>query len=98
MTKRPTATILPFPGPKRPASLPENPPCPRGWRSLIGVTLYHMDGREWRGAGFYSPVEAWNCVVESVALEYGCDVEEVGVQEDFGGDIVTYDGFPLYRL
>lgn len=62
--------------------------------------LLHLDGREWASAGFMGPGDAWGWIVESVAAECECAEDDVHCVEDpeGGGDLVTVDGLPCYRI
>lgn len=64
------------------------------------VRLLHLDGREWASAGFIGPYDAWGWIVDSVVAEHGVHEDDVGCLEDpeGGGDLVTVDGLPLYRI
>jgi hypothetical protein len=67
------------------------------------VTLNHLDGRHFATAGFSGGCagDSWAWIVETVAHELGCGEEQVGCMEgseDEGGDFVTVDGLPCYKI
>lgn len=80
------------------ALVPRNRPTP----STRTVQLLHLDGRKWCSAGFMPGLASapWAWICEVVAAECECAEEDVGCAEDEegGGDFVTVDGMPVYRV
>jgi hypothetical protein len=72
--------------------------------SLRHVTLLHLDGRQFATAGFLPGLasDPWAWICETVATELDVSEEAVGCLEpdesDGGGDFVTVDGLPVYRV
>lgn len=70
------------------------------------VRLLHLDGRPFASAGFpvavRDPGAPWAWIAETVAHEQRCDEDQVGCIEpdndELAGDLVTVDGFPVYRV
>jgi hypothetical protein len=72
------------------------------------VRLVRLDGTEFARAGFPvsgppDPGAPWAWIVETVAAELGVPESQVGClepdnDEDGGGDYVTVDGLPVYRV
>jgi hypothetical protein len=81
------------------ALVPKNAPIP----TMRHVTLLTLDGRQFATAGFLPGLASapWAWICETVVAECGCDEEDVGCQEageEGGGDLVTVDGLPVYRV
>jgi hypothetical protein len=76
-----TATLLAF------------PPQPG---ILSTVNLLRLDGTPFRSQSFLPshPEAAWSWIVEVVAAELDCALEEVGATDD----AVTVDGLPCYMV
>lgn len=72
------------------------------------VRLLRLDGTEFASAGFPvtgrpDPGAPWAWIQETVAHELGVAEDSVGClepdnDEDAGGDYVTVDGLPVYRV
>jgi hypothetical protein len=71
------------------------------------VHLVHLDGRPFASAGFPCNVRdagaPWAWIQETVAHEQGVREDDVGCIEpdndaEQQGDLVTVDGFPVYRV
>jgi hypothetical protein len=81
-----------------PASLPNNVVMLRPTHRT--VRLVTLDGRELASADFCGPESAWSWIADTAAREVGCAPDDVHCLEDpgNGGDLVTVDGLPVYRI
>jgi hypothetical protein len=82
------------------ALVPKTRPAPQ----TRTVSLLHLDGRPFCSAGFLPGLASapWSWICEVVAAELECAEDAVGClepsEEEGGGDYVTVDGIPVYRV
>lgn len=69
--------------------------APRRTRWTI---ICHLNGREWCRSTHFGPGGAWEWIVESVAAEFECGIDQVSCAESDDGDLVTVDGLPVYLV